>query len=645
MKEPIASALSPVMNAMLREFTVALTKAGMYPPGHRFAVETAERLTTELAAALEVRGTITLGFTPKTVMIDGAAVEPCPNQVRQFAQKLHRRNIGTIHLVPGVTTSEVGEMLAALADAAAEEKIGREGLQTPHLRVEPLTYDVLAFGDAGLDEDLEEVFWSRLVEAAFGQRLADGAPVPTPVQLAAAINERASESTDGARRVYEALSAFSSALYARRERNVGSARRRFVEVLTALSRPAATRVMAASPSRVARRRFMRETLEQVPPVLLLQLLESVAEADGDPVSEQLRWLLAKLAGGEGSQRSVPEGHFATEVMALLEQWDGVTTELAEDADRRLAPESSRLVTLGLQLELATEPVLVAAERMAERGQLTVVLQLIGRGGDAPGVARTISRQVRGELVLTKRLGEPAPDWAVVERVGLHAPEAAVDPILDAMDRAQHRAVRRRLLDLLVRMGRRIEAPLLDRLAGAGWHLARNILAVLAQHEEVADVNRILPLLEHEEPRVRLEAMKVLLRDERSRDRAVTEALESGDIAMTQLALAAVRAPCPPQLVAPVLAVLALGDDDLSAQAIRLLAESDNPLVVPPLLTLVRERAGLLRRWRLRPRTPATFAALEVLCRRWNHHRPVLIVTQLAARSDDPEIRALVGPIR
>src|SRR5690606_8038752 len=183
----------------------------------------------------------------------------------------------------------------------------------------------------------------------------------------AAINERATESPEGARRVFEALAAFASALAARSERAAGTARRRFVEVLTALSRPATTRVMSAAPTRVQRRRFMRETLEQVPPTLLLQLLESVAEADGEPISPHLRWLLGKLAGTEGSQLAMADGVFATEVMGLIEQWDGVADEVEYRDDPRLAAEYSRTLHLGLEVARADEIVRFAARRLAEHG--------------------------------------------------------------------------------------------------------------------------------------------------------------------------------------------------------------------------------------------------------------------------------------
>src|SRR5690606_20114861 len=214
-----------------------------------------------LAVVLESRGTLTFGFTPHSLLIDGVVADQLGGMARQFAQRMHRRNVGTIQFSPGVAPDEVVQMLAALGAGDAADEVGREGLRLAHIRVEPLVYEVLAFGDGGSGEsDIDEIFWSRLVEAAFGFRLAEGTPVPTAVQLAAAINERATESPEGARRVFEALAAFASALAARGDRAVGTARRRFVEVLTALSRPATTRVMAAAPTRVQRRRFMRETL-------------------------------------------------------------------------------------------------------------------------------------------------------------------------------------------------------------------------------------------------------------------------------------------------------------------------------------------------------------------------------------------------
>jgi hypothetical protein len=643
MKDRHAAPPGKDITPVLREFVNALAKSSMYPAGHRFAIQTAEQFTEHLAVALEARGTITLGFTPRALLLDGAAIDPLPLPFRQFGQRLHRRNVGTIQLSPGISVEEVSQMLEALTAGDAGEAVGREGLRLAHVRIEPLVYEVLAFGGDGIvDQELDEVFWSRLVEAAFGLRLAEGAPVPTAAQLAAAINERATESPEGARRVFEALSAFASALAARGDRNVGSARRRFVDVLSALSRPATTRVMGAAPTRVQRRRFMRETLEQVPPALLLQLLESVAEADGEPISSHLRWLLGKLAGSEGSQRALADGVFATEIMGLMETWDGVTDESEYTDDPRLAAEHSRTVQLGLEIGRADPMVLTAARRLSERGYLSEVLQAVDQPGNDPDVSRTIAAAVLDADLLRRLISESSPDWSLVERVVTHTGISAVPTLLNGLDSSEDRTTRRRMLDLLVRIGSGAEAVLLDRLAGAEWHLTRNILAVLSQMPNVVGIERVLPLMRDPEPRVRLEALKVLLRSPTTRRQAVAEALESGEPGLVRTALASLAGSCPPELVAPVLGVLQMQDEDARMQAIRLIGDSDNPLVVGPLLALVRERGGFLRRWRLLPKSPVMLSALGVLAKRWPNHRPVLMVMQLAARSSDSEIRRTVG---
>ena len=637
------SALPPDVAAVLREFVNAMGKAGMYPAGHRFVEDALSRLSDVLGVTLETRGSLTLGFTPRNVLLDGTAIEPLPQQVRQFGQRLHRKNIGTIQIAPGVSRAEVSSLLEAITDPDAEEAVGRSGLRLAHLRVEPLVYDVLQLGGTGADE-LDEVFWSRLVEAAFGQRLGEGQAVPTAVQLAEQINDRAATTPDGARRVFEALSSFASALHSRRDRAPVSARRRFIDVLSALSRPTTTRVMGAAPTKAARRRFMRETLEQVPPSLLMQLLESVADADGEPISAHLRLMLGKLAGGDGVERAAAEGDFATEVMGLLEQWDGESPDTMVGDDPRLAVEPFRVLALGLELGTAPASVLAAARRFADRGHVAEALQMLDQPGNAPEVRRAVADAVLEAGLLGRLLADADPDWGLVERVARHTGTGAVATLLEAISAAEERATRRRILDLLVAVGSEpgAEAELIDALQGAPWHLTRNILTVLSLLPTVSDVSRVLPLLDDPEFRVRLEAMKVLVRQPASRERAVAAGLEDGDPQLARLALASLDGECPPTLVASVISALGIEDEDVQLQAVRLIAGSDNPLVVPSLLELVRSRGGLLRRWRLRPPTPTMLAALSALAGRWSSHRPVLLTLQLAARSPDPVVRAAIG---
>lgn len=633
-------ALPRVVALALRDFINALGKATMYPVGHRFATTTAAALAERLAALVQERGELTLGILPRGLMLDGAAVDPLTQVLREFAARLHRKNIGTIHVAAGVTAAEVTAMLAVLVAPDAAEAVGRSGWRGPAIRIEPLIYDVLGFSDTGLDQELDEAFWGQLVEAAFGRRLSESEGVPTPAQLAEAITERVGRSQEEARRVFEALAAFSSAVASRGERGTGGARKRFTEVLAALSRPVQVRVVGAAPTVAERRRFLADTIAVVPPALLLQLLEAAAESDGQPISSQLRWLLGKLAlGPDGTTSATPA--FTAQVLSVVDQWAGLDAfQPDEGIDPRLLAEPLRTVSLGLEVAVAGPPVLAAARRMAEQGQLAEVLRRLDAPENHRATAETIITAVLDRGMLERLLADPSPDFALIERVVALTREAAVPVLLIALQQTGSRSARRRLLDVLVSIGPSAEAALLAKLDDAPWFLARNILGVLAQLPPVGDPQPVLRALRHEEGRVRQEALRVLLRHPDLRERAISDVLEGGEEAPTRTALTALDGRCPPALVAPVLSVLGHPNAELRLQAVRLLADAGSPLVVPRLLTLVRSRGGFFRRLRLLPPTPLMLAALELLARRWANHRPVLAVLQLAAKSSDPRVRAI-----
>lgn len=634
-------ALPRAVALVLREFINALGKATMYPAGHRFVADAATSLAAQLAVLEQERGALTLGILPRGLLLDGAAVEPLASVLREFASRLHRKNIGTIHIALGVTVGEVSGMLAALAAPDAAETVGRAGWRSAAIRVEPLVYDVLGYGDASYEHELDEAFWGELVEAAFGRRLSEHDGVPTPAQMAEEISVRVARSPEEARRVFEALVSFSSAIASRGERGAGGARKRFTEVLSALSRPTQVRVMEAAPTIPTRRRFLADTLQIVPPSLLLQLLEAAGIADGAPLSSVLRGLLGKLAVGPDGMPTATPG-FTAQVLSMLAQWDG-GDELSptEATDPRMVLEPIATVALGLELALPAAPVLAAARQAAARGQLLDILALIDDPANDRTTTDAIAAAVLDPDLLRRLLATPTPDFVLVARVAAMSPAAAVPVLLDALERAENRSARRRLLDLIVELGPLVEETLLSRLDAAPWYLARNILVVLSQLPAVHDPQPVLRALRAADPRVRQEALKVLLRHPETRDRAVTDVLEEGDAAQSRIALAALGGRCPPSLVAPVLAVLGHENAELQLHAVRLLADSVSPLVVPQLLNLVRARGGFFRRVRLLPATPVRVAALEILARRWSNHRPVVAVLQLAAKSTDAQVRAAV----
>ena len=207
----------------------------MYPANPRFVTDSAAQLVDRLTPLVLERGALTLGVTPKGFLLDGVAVDPLPPILREFAARLHRKNVGTIRVAEGVTATEVTAMLAALADHDAAEHVGREGWRSECIRIDPLLYDVVGFTDTPFDHELDEAFWGELVEAAFGRRLTDVEGTPTTAQVAEAITERVERSPEEARRVFEALASFSSAIAMRGDRGPTGARQTFPAALGALA--------------------------------------------------------------------------------------------------------------------------------------------------------------------------------------------------------------------------------------------------------------------------------------------------------------------------------------------------------------------------------------------------------------------------
>lgn len=632
------AALAPEVDAVLREFVNALGKATMYPAGHRFIAESNASLLGRIESAIVHTGSLTISILPRGIAVDGVLTEPLPVLLREFAVRMHRKNVAVISLQRAISGDEVAAVLTALAAGDADEQVGRNGLRLDHARIEPVSYEVLTLAGASPETAIDEEFWSTLAEAALDRRSAAEGGTPSVAELAEAISERAARGSEGARRVYEALSGFAAALTGRSDLRSSAARQRFVELLATLSPPTTTRVVAAAPSPASRRRFLTDTLELLPPGLLLQLLESVAEADGAVISPQLHALLAKLAGSEGSG----DGGFVLQVLWLVQQWDGGGELPDEETDARVGVDPYRVLAIGLQVGVASSGVLASARTMLSGDRIGDALALLDDPRNDLRAAREISDAVLDAGLIAQLLAQPALDFPLIERIAVGLGPTGVGILLDALGNATERLVRRKLLDILVRIGPAAEATLLARLEGAPWYLARNILAVLGHFPAIANVEPVFLAFAEPELRVRQEALKVLVRQPRARERAISQALATGEESLARMALTALGNDCPSSLVVPVLAALDRPETDLQLLAIRVVAESSDPAVMPRLLACVATRRGLFRRLRLRPRTPAMLAALEVVSRRWGKQGPAASIRTLAAGSSDPDVRAAAG---
>jgi hypothetical protein len=205
-----------------------------------------------------------------------------------------------------------------------------------------------------------------------------------------------------------------------------------------------------------------------------------------------------------------------------------------------------------------------------------------------------SRQFMEEVLKGLRLwgkGRYPEIQLLIQRIG--AP--FVMPLLDNLAEEDNMSIRRFFIDRLVEMGEIAKDAALARLRDTRWYFLRNILLILHKLDDPAVMSHIRPLLLHPHPKVRLEAMKVLLHfDDQDADRRLLGELESADEATLFNAVQLAEFSKHPQTGEKLLALLKRGgmagfDLDLKLAVVRALAEIGYGQGLPELERVLRTR--------------------------------------------------------
>jgi hypothetical protein len=230
---------------------------------------------------------------------------------------------------------------------------------------------------------------------------------------------------------------------------------------------------------------------------------------------------------------------------------------------------------------------------------------------------------------------------LLDRMGMNAAE----PMLETLEVADSRTMRRRLLTRLGKLGPAIGPMLVDRLPGSPWFVQRNLLALLGSLPELPVEFNPTTFVEADDPRVRREAMKLMLRSPALRDEAILASLGDDDDANVRIGLTAALDGCPPAAAGRVWTLL--NDRRLQVEvrvlAIRVLGTIRTRATRDWMVEHALTKPGWFRRRRLVPRSLELLAILGCLARSFRQDPNVQVVLQLAQESDDPLIqRAATG---
>ena len=105
-----STALSRDLADFLIEFSIALHKYAIYPPGHPLLSTAVRGLLTRIGVLLkDERGTLSIGVARRQLIIEGVATDPNHPLLRELAQRLHRHHLGAVRFAAGITNDELSD--------------------------------------------------------------------------------------------------------------------------------------------------------------------------------------------------------------------------------------------------------------------------------------------------------------------------------------------------------------------------------------------------------------------------------------------------------------------------------------------------------------------------------------------------------
>jgi len=683
-----SAVLSRDLADFLIELSIALHKNAIYPPGHPLLNGAVDALALRIVRLLQDRATLSLGVAREQLIIEGVVTAANNSLLRELAQRLHRHHLGAVKFLRGVERDEVADLLRTIA-ADAERSVTPFGLRPAeelrrwaHIRALPLTYDQLELaGEAPPDQLVAghgessaraAQLWVGLARAALvADAHAEGnddASSTDPVVVAKAIEEHRREVA------YDQVIVGYLLQIAEELKKKGGAeslalQKRISTLVSSLNPTTLRRLLEMGGDLSQRRRFMLDAAQGMAVDAVIELVQAAAETSQQTISHSLVRLLTKLAthaeqGDVAEVRANAETELREHVQRLIANWtlddpnpgnyrvvlDHIAKApplFATSEPGATGAEPERILQMSLELDTFGEPVRRAIDTMLQRGDHLRVFTLMSGAPTESRAAGSLWRQLASPEQLRAALRETQIDFSLVEHLVGRLRLAAAEPLLDALEASESRTVRRRLLDLITQLGPEVATLIFERLPDERWYVVRNMLMLLADvGAECVDVGTTYA--RHADPRVRREALRLLVQTPSAREAAICSGLEDTDERVLRIALQAAAERCPLSAV-PILQRRA-ADGTLGAEMIANIVAVVASVRRTEVLEWLMEcavgagRSGLFGRPRLAPKSPTMLAALSGLAHHWAHGRGVGAVLALALGSNDPDIRSTVGAV-
>jgi hypothetical protein len=176
---------------------------------------------------------------------------------------------------------------------------------------------------------------------------------------------------------------------------------------------------------------------------------------------------------------------------------------------------------------------------------------------------------------------------------------------------------------------------------------RELLALLGKLTTLPPGFSPRSFLDNEEPLVRREAVRLLLRNPGERDETIMSALSDADDRVVFAGLTVAQERCPAPGIALIKQRVDRGelDSQLRTMGIRIVAQQHNADTLSWFLGHIVAEAHWPRRPKLKAATPEMLAALSMVATNWRTDPAAETAIKLAGLSKDAEVRAKVARAR
>ena len=689
--KPAVATLSRELADFLVELSITLNKHAIYPSSHPLLDVAVDGVANRVGSLfVGERDSLSIGVARRQLIIEGVATDPLNPVLKELAQRLHNHHVGAVKFIRGITREELGAALAALAGdpVRAAKPIGHDterlGELWEHVRFFPLTYDRLQL----IEDDPNEApsadqmtagratqLWIGLARAALVSDAsdmnakrddADDNQALEPATVARAIDEHQREEAYD-QVIVGYLLQIGEELKTAEGPEAAALQRRVSRLVGSLKESTLERLLEMGGDKAQRRRFLLDASQGITVEAVIDLVKAASAAEGQTVSHSMLRMLSKLAHhpSSGGPRAKTDPTIRDVMRRLVDDWslDDPNPEAYRQAlenmsslknaiDRPVSNavstecEPERMVQIAIEVGAMGPQVRAAMVHLVRSGRAEVLLDLVERAPNADAGA-PVWDFLKGEKILESLLAQERLDMPLIRRFVSRIGESTVPTLLNAALVFEDAKARAQFYDLLQSLGDQIGPRIAERIAEAPPVIQRELLGLLGKLTTLPAGFSPRAFLDNDEPLVRREAVRLLLRIPAERDETIMSALSDPDDRVVFAGLTVAQERCPVAGIDLIKQRVDRGelDSQLRTMGIRIVAQQHNAETLAWFLDRVVTEAHWPRRPKLKPSTPEMLASLSVIAANWRTDPAAETALKLAEQSKDSEVRAKIARVR